>query len=110
MNNGVVLGTVTADDFSMDYMKFGHGDKTMVIIPGLSVDSVMKYFEAVAGAYAQMTDDFTIYLFDRRKDLPERERSQDRIAEPGSEPWHRYGSSAFHAGRCHDGLRKHYSR
>lgn len=77
MNNGVVLGTVTADDFSMDYMKFGHGDKTMVIIPGLSVDSVMKYFEAVAGAYAQLTDDFTIYLLDRRKDLPAAYSIQD---------------------------------
>ena len=77
MNNGVVLGTVNTNDFSMDYMKFGHGDKTMVIIPGLSVDSVMKYFEAVASAYAQMTDDFTICLFDRRKDLPAAYSIQD---------------------------------
>ena len=77
MNNGVELGTVTTDSFSMDYMKFGNGDKTMVIVPGLSVDSVMKYSDAVAGAYEQMTEDFTIYLFDRRSDLPSSYSIQD---------------------------------
>ena len=63
-------GTITTNNFSMDYMKFGNGDKTMVMIPGLSVDSVMKYKDAVSGAYAKMAEEFTIYLFDRRSDLP----------------------------------------
>ena len=63
-------GTITTDNFSMDYMKFGNGDKTMVMIPGLSVDSVMKYKDAVSGAYAGMAEEFTIYLFDRRSELP----------------------------------------
>lgn len=70
MNNRIETGTVKTNSLSMDYMKFGQGDKTMVIIPGLSVDSVMKYSETVADAYSPLTEEFTIYLFDRRSDLP----------------------------------------
>ena len=54
----------------MDYFKFGHGNETLVILPGLSVQSVMGSAEAVAEAYKLLSDDFTIYLFDRRKELP----------------------------------------
>ena len=54
----------------MDYFRFGRGEKTLVILPGLSVQSVMGSAEAVAEAYHLLTDDFTIYLFDRRNELP----------------------------------------
>lgn len=65
------IETVQADGFSMDYFRFGRGEKTLVILPGLSVDSVMKYADAVANAYSLLADEFTVYLFDRRKELPE---------------------------------------
>ena len=70
MDGKFVIETVETNDFSMDYLKFGHGEKTLVILPGLSVQSVMGSAEAVVQAYQQMTDDFTIYVFDRRKELP----------------------------------------
>ena len=66
-----MIKTVKTDSFSMDYFKFGSGSNTLVIIPGLSVQSVMGSAEAVEEAYKAMTDDFTIYLFDRRKELPD---------------------------------------
>ena len=55
----------------MDYFKFGHGQETLVIIPGLSVRSVMSFKDAVVDAYQVLADDFTVYLFDRREELPE---------------------------------------
>ena len=55
----------------MDYFRFGHGKENFVILPGLSVQSVMGFAESVASAYQILTDDFTVYLFDRRKELPE---------------------------------------
>jgi len=64
------IETVETDGFSMDYFRFGRGDQTLVILPGLSVESVMKYADAVAEAYAPLTEDFTVYVFDRRKELP----------------------------------------
>ena len=43
---GIQTETVTVNDFSMDYIRFGHGDRVLVILPGLSVESVMKYGDA----------------------------------------------------------------
>ena len=81
---GIPVETVETDAFSMDYFRFGTGEKTLVILPGLSVQSVMGSADAVAEAYQLLTDDFTIYLFDRRKELPASysvyEMSQDTAA------------------------------
>lgn len=67
---GPKVETVSTDTFSMDYLRFGHGDRTLVILPGLSVQSVMGSADAVAEAYQMFTDEYTVYLFDRRKELP----------------------------------------
>ena len=54
----------------MDFFKFGRGRKTLVILPGLSVQSVMLSADAIEKAYCSLENDFTIYVFDRRKELP----------------------------------------
>lgn len=67
----VSVNTVTTDSFEVDYLQFGNGEKTMVILPGLSVQSVMGSADAVAQAYSQFADEYTVYLFEYKKDLPE---------------------------------------
>ncbi|MBQ9227460.1 MAG: alpha/beta hydrolase [Eubacterium sp.] len=64
-------GTVVAADFTMDYFCFGSGSQTMVILPGLSVQSVMGAAAAIAEEYAVMAEAFTVYVFDRRNELPD---------------------------------------
>ena len=54
----------------MDYFKFGRGKEVFVILPGLSVQSVMDFADMVAEAYQILADNFTVYVFDRRKELP----------------------------------------
>ncbi|MBQ3320325.1 MAG: alpha/beta hydrolase [Spirochaetia bacterium] len=54
----------------MNYLKFGNGAKTLVLIPGLSVQSVLLMGDAVARDYKFFTDDYTVYLIDRREDVP----------------------------------------
>lgn len=66
----IPIETVRTDTFEMNFFRFGKGEKTMVILPGLSVQSVMESAEAVANEYDIMTDDFTVYVFDRRSALP----------------------------------------
>ena len=61
---------VSTDEFKMRYFRFGQGGRTLVILPGLSVQSVMGAADQVAAAYASLADAFTIYVFDRREDLP----------------------------------------
>ncbi len=67
----IPIERVELSGFAMQYFRFGAGARTLVILPGLSVQSVMGSAEAVAAAYAPMTEDYTIYVFDRRETLPE---------------------------------------
>ena len=61
---------ITTDGFCMKYFKFGGGPRTLVILPGLSVQSVLLSAAAVEAEYAIFKDDFTVCLFDRREDIP----------------------------------------
>lgn len=65
------IDTIQTDSFSMDYCKFGSGERTLVILPGLSIQSVMGSADAVAQAYQTLAQDYTIYLFDPPKELPD---------------------------------------
>ena len=65
----VQIETVNSDGFSADYFRFGSGIRPFVILPGISVQSVMNSAAAVASEYRVMKDDFTVYLFDRKKEL-----------------------------------------
>lgn len=65
------IKTVSANTFSMDYFSFGQGEKNFVILPGVSVQSVMGSAEAIAEAYKPLADNYTVYVFDRRKNLPD---------------------------------------
>ena len=54
----------------MNYFRFGNGPEPLVILPGLSVQSVMGSAELIASEYKLMDKDFTVYVFDRRSNLP----------------------------------------
>ncbi len=56
----------------MNYLKFGTGDKLLVILPGLSIGNVTSSGKSIAEAYKIFWEEYTVYLFDRRKDLPEK--------------------------------------
>lgn len=65
-----IIDNVTTPQFSMAYCRFGHGKQPMVILPGLSVQSVLSAAAAIENQYTVFCDDFTVYLFDRRDNLP----------------------------------------
>ena len=53
------------------YISFGTGDKTMVIIPGLSMQHVTDSAQAIAESFAGFGTEYTVYLFDIRDEVPE---------------------------------------
>lgn len=53
------------------YVSFGSGAKTMVVIPGLSLNFVTDSAELLERAFADFSDEFTLYFFDVREDVPE---------------------------------------
>ena len=63
------IRTAGADGIRMRYIRFGHGDKALVILPGLSVRSILLSASAVAAAFADFTEEYTVYVFDRKEDV-----------------------------------------
>lgn len=53
----------------MDYFTFGSGKRNMVIIPGLSLKSVMLSADAIRESYSVFSDEYTVYVFDRARDI-----------------------------------------
>ena len=47
----IPIECVKTRSWSMEYFRFGEGRKTMVILPGISVKSVMGFADAVAKQY-----------------------------------------------------------
>jgi len=66
------IESVKTESFNMRFFRLGTGSKTFVILPGLSVKSVMDFADSIAGAYEIFTDEFTCYVFDRRANPPEK--------------------------------------
>ena len=64
------IEAVKTDNFAMRYFRFGTGSKVFVILPGLSVKSVMDFADAIVDAYNIFTDNYTVYVLDRRQELP----------------------------------------
>ena len=67
----ILIEKVSANAFTMNYFKFGKGEKTFVILPGLSIQSVMGMADIIAQAYELIAKEFTVYVFDRRNELPD---------------------------------------
>lgn len=65
------LCTVEFDGNEMNYLVFGSGEKSFVVLPGLSIHTVMGLGEAVAKSYSRFTTEYTVYLFDRSAFLKE---------------------------------------
>lgn len=72
-----MIGKVETEDFKMNYAKFGSGNKTLVIVPGLSLRPVTPFAIAIENAYGIFKEEYTIYLLDRRDNAPDNYLSQD---------------------------------
>lgn len=55
--------------FEMEYCSFGNGPRPFVIIPGVSMKPVMLSAAAVMAGFQIFTEDWTVYVFDRKKNI-----------------------------------------
>lgn len=63
------IKTVKTDTFEIDCFHFGTGKRTFIIIPGISMTSVMNSADAIADGFADFTDCYTVYVFDHEKNI-----------------------------------------
>ena len=69
---GTLVKTIDLGDRQMDYLNFGNREgKKLVILPGVSLKSVMGSAEAIVSAYQTLAEDYDVYLFDHLKKEPE---------------------------------------
>lgn len=65
----------------MNYIKFGNGSKNFIIIPGLSIHSIIGSKDAIEEAYKDFSEEYTVYVFDRPTNLKENESIEDLAKE-----------------------------
>ena len=65
-------GTVPIGNTEMSYASFGHGDRVFIILPGLSdgLATVKGKALLLAKPYSPFFNDFTVYMFSRKDDMP----------------------------------------
>lgn len=79
-------GTINIGSTTMDYIRFGTGERILVMLPGLGdgLRSMKGTALPMALMYREFTRDFTVYAFSRRNVLPEgfttRDMARDQAA------------------------------
>ena len=78
-------GEVSIGSTKMAYAAFGHGSRIFVIIPGLSdgLTTVRGKASLLAKPYSAFFDQFTVYMFSRKDEMPEgysiRDMAEDQV-------------------------------
>ena len=68
-------------DIQMDYITFGKGTKPLVMIQGLSTRSINGTAVPLAYMYRIFAKDYKVYLFDRRKNIPDNITVRDMASD-----------------------------
>jgi len=83
MSLNAINGCLTLTSGEMDYIRFGSGEKVMVMLPG--VGDGLKTVKGMAIPFAMMyrplAKDFTVYVFSRRRKLPEHMTTREMAAD-----------------------------
>ena len=72
-------GTLNIGNTTMDYIRFGSGQRTLVMLPGLGdgLRSMKGTALPMAFMYRMFCKDFTVYAFSRKNELPEGYTTRD---------------------------------
>jgi pimeloyl-ACP methyl ester carboxylesterase len=72
-------GTLRIGDTTMDYIRFGSGERVLIMLPGLgdALQSVKGTALPMAFMYRLFAKDFTVFAFSRKDELPEGYTTRD---------------------------------
>lgn len=85
MGRNITNGSVAVGDTLMYYASFGSGSKKLIVIPGLSdgLATVKGKALLLAPPYKRFFDEFTVYMFSRKEQMPEgysiRDMAHDQV-------------------------------
>ena len=85
MAGSVKNGSVKIGNTQMYYVAFGKGEKNLVVLPGLSdgLATVKGKALFIKGDYKKYLNDFTVYMFSRKNEMPQgysiRDMAEDQV-------------------------------
>ncbi len=65
-----MINSIKTDSFEMDYLSFWRWEENFVIIPWLSIQSVLLNENWIHSAFSQFENCFKVHIFDRIKEVP----------------------------------------
>jgi len=74
-------GKLNLPHFPLDYIRFGRGEKTLIMLQGLNTRGIRGSGASLAWMYRRFARDYTVYLFDRRPDVGEGITVRDMAAD-----------------------------
>lgn len=69
------------DTFEMKYCVFGQGKQVFIMLPGISLQSVLDSADAIEQAYQPLVEDCTIYVMEDRLTITEEYTLQDAVED-----------------------------
>ena len=78
-----VNGSLRLENGTMDYIRFGRGDRTLVMLPGVGdgLQTVHGMALPFAWMYRKLAPRFTVYMFSRRRKLPAHQSTREMAGE-----------------------------
>lgn len=73
--------TLTIDNTTLDCARFGTGDKTLILLPGVSFQNVKSAALPLAYRYRIFAGEYTVYVFDKKTVIPEGYTVRDMAAD-----------------------------
>lgn len=73
--------TLTIENIQMDYITFGNGTKPLLMIQGLNTRDINGTGTMLAMMYRIFAKEYKVYIFDRRKNLPENITVREQAAD-----------------------------
>ena len=78
---GIEVKSITTKRSTMNYFVFGEGHKNFILVPGVGIRSIILSADEVAAYYKPFHDDYKIYVFDIREELPEKYSIDDMMED-----------------------------
>ena len=90
-------GTLNIGNTTMDYIRFGSGQRSLIMLPGLGdgLRTVKGTAASMALAYRLFAKEFTVYVFSRKNELPEGYSTRD-MARDQAEAMEQLGIQSAH--------------
>lgn len=71
--------TINVNGKTMEWFSFGNGSRKMVIIPGLSLKSIMLFADGIKDGFSLFAEDYEVFVLEPPRELPDFYGIEERV-------------------------------